>query len=65
MYAISKDKYPENKEWEDKIFSTPAVPGGKNSLIENLRSLLLLIQAGEDLNEVPFVVVKHFCNTTA
>lgn len=53
MFEISRDEYPVNKEWHDKIFSTPGIPGGKDNLLINLKKLLLLVKDKADLNSVP------------
>ena len=36
MYTVAVSEYPKNKEWNDKISSTPNIPGGKNTLFINL-----------------------------
>lgn len=53
MYTVAVSEYPKNKEWNDKISSTPNIPGGKNTLFINLRKLLLAIQNGASLEQIP------------
>ena len=53
MYTIPVSEYPKTKEWSDKVHSTPSVPGGKNVIVSNLKALLLAVQNGEPLDEVP------------
>ena len=53
MKKISVSKYPKCKEWNEKINSTPNIPGGKESIINNLRNLLILVQNHSPLNQVP------------
>lgn len=68
MYKVSKEQYPVNKAWEDKILSTPNVPGGKDTLIENLKKLLLMVEEGKPLDKIPQLVnseskqsLEHIC----
>lgn len=53
MYTIPVSEYPKTKEWKDKVHSTPSIPGGKNVIISNLKALLLAVQNGEPLDQVP------------
>lgn len=53
MYTIPVSEYPKTKEWKDKVHSTPSIPGGKNVIISNLKALLLAVQNGEPLEQVP------------
>ena len=53
MFTVPISKYPENKEWDKKINSTPSIPGGKNQYLSNLRKLLLYVQNGEPLEIIP------------
>ncbi|MBO5239144.1 MAG: restriction endonuclease [Lachnospiraceae bacterium] len=68
MYKVSREQYPVNKAWEDKILSTPSIPGGKDNLIENLKRLLLMVEEGQPLDMVPQLAnseskqaLKHIC----
>ncbi len=53
MFVVPISQYPDGKEWDEKINSTPSIPGGKNMAITNLRKLLLAIQDDAVLDEVP------------
>ena len=53
MFEVSKDQYPINKDWNEKIFTTPSIPGGKDYLLANLKNLFLLVKDKTDLNTVP------------
>lgn len=53
MYTVDVTKYPKNKEWNQKINSTPSIPGGKNNVLDNLRTLLLDVEKGIDYDVVP------------
>ncbi len=53
MFIVPITDYPESKEWNDKIFSTPSIPGGKNLLLKNLRALLLAVRDNAPLDEIP------------
>ena len=53
MYTVPISNYPKNKEWNNKVHSTPSIPGGKNMLIRNLRKLLLDIQNDAPLDLIP------------
>ena len=63
MYSINVKDYPVNKEWNDRINSVPAIPGGKNTLIQNLRYLLLLVDQGDSFDQIPFFPDCK-CNST-
>lgn len=53
MYTIPVSEYPKTKDWNDKVHSTPSIPGGKNVIVSNLKALLIAIQNGEPLDQVP------------
>ena len=53
MYTVDVNVYPKNKEWNQKINSTPSIPGGKNNVLENLRTLLLEVEKGNDFDIIP------------
>lgn len=53
MKTIPINDYPQNKDWNDKINSTPSIPGGKDKLLVNLRLLLLEIKNSDEYNKVP------------
>lgn len=53
MYTVPASEYPKAKDWNDKINSTPSIPGGKNVLVSNLKELLLAIQNNSPLDQVP------------
>ena len=53
MYTVPASEYPKAKDWNDKINSTPSIPGGKNVIVSNLKELLLAIQNNSPLDQVP------------
>ena len=53
MYTIPVFEYPKTKDWNDKVHSTPSIPGGKNVIVSNLKALLVAVQNGEPLDQVP------------
>ncbi len=53
MYTVPASEYPKTKDWNDKINSTPSIPGGKNVIVSNLKELLLAIQNNSPLDQVP------------
>ena len=53
MKVIPINDYPQNNDWNDKINSTPSIPGGKDKLLNNLRLLLLEIKDSDEYNKVP------------
>ncbi len=53
MQTIDPKTYPKNKEWSEKISTTPSVPGGKSCLLENLRRMLEAVGRGDPLDGVP------------
>ena len=53
MYSVPISQYPKDKEWNQKANSTPAIPGGKNMLLINLRKLLLLVKDNAPKDQVP------------
>lgn len=53
MYTVPASEYPKAKDWNDKINSTPSIPGGKNVIVSNLKELLLSIQNNSPLDQVP------------
>ncbi len=68
MFEVSKDLYPTNKDWSEKIFSTPSIPGGKDNLLTNLKNLLLLVQDKTGLSTIPKLenseskqTLEHLC----
>ena len=53
MYSVPISQYPNNKDWNKKVFSTPSIPGGKKNTLSNLRKLLLEIQNDSPLDKTP------------
>jgi predicted transcriptional regulator len=53
MYIVPVSEYPKPKEWRDKVFSTPSIPGGKNVTVSNFRELLIMVQNHAALDQVP------------
>lgn len=53
MYTVSVSEYPKTKDWNDKVHSTPSIPGGKNVIVSNLKELLLAVQNNTPLDQVP------------
>ncbi|MBQ3042457.1 MAG: restriction endonuclease [Clostridia bacterium] len=53
MYSLSINEYPKAKDWNDKVYSTPSIPGGKNAIISNLRKILLLVRDNAPLDQIP------------
>ncbi len=53
MYSVPVAEYVQTKDWNDKVHSTPSIPGGKNVIVSNLKALLLAVQNGEPLDQVP------------
>ncbi len=53
MYIVELSKYPKGKDWSEKVFSTPSVPGGKDMVLNNLRQLLMAVKNGEPMDQIP------------
>ena len=53
MYTVPISEYAKAKEWDNKVHSTPSIPGGKNVLISNLKKLLLAVQNNTPVDQVP------------
>ena len=63
MYTVPISDYPSVKGWNEKIFSTPSIPGGKNVIVSNLRKLLLAVHNNAPLDQVPELEESNSNNT--
>lgn len=53
MGLVSIKNYPKDKDWSNKINSTPSIPGGKDKVLSNLRKLLVAVDRGDPMDQIP------------
>lgn len=50
---MRNEEYPVNREWKQKAFSMPKLPGGDDGLEKTLYTILQMVKEGQSPNTVP------------
>ena len=50
---MRNEEYPVNREWKQKAFSMPKLPGGDDGLEKTLYTILQMGKEGQSPNTVP------------